>query len=278
MPVTQPARMKLTPKQLKALRIVEEGRFFPTLVEEEDGWYARWCAVGSDEENQAVDGWVDEFVREAAMTRLTEDAEDQKHETLHDAWMAALKSRTGLVRWDPAACRAFASDLEEWSGYADGDVIARKGVVFRLRFACDGNVASPLTGLDPRGRDLPVAGHEGANTIFIHAKCDLARGEGLNVSSKTGEGLEELKRRIVEILRANELRNDGVDTPSERAMSVLLETRRVLSSEALSAPAPDLVLAANALRQAAESLGTLVGATYSSDLMDSLFSRFCVGK
>ena len=145
MPVTQPARMKLTPKQLKALRIIEEGRFFPTLVEEEDGWYARWRAVGSDEENQAVDGWVDEFVREAAMTRLTEDAEDQKHETLHDAWMAALKSRTGLVRWDPAACRAFASDLEEWSGYADGDVIARRGVVFRLRFACDGNVASPLT-------------------------------------------------------------------------------------------------------------------------------------
>ena len=61
-------------------------------------------------------------------------------------------------------------------------------------------------------------------------------------------------------------------------MSVLLETRRVLSSEALSAPAPDLVLAANALRQAAESLGTLVGATYSSDLMGSLFSRFCVVK
>ena len=59
MPVTQPARMKLTPKQLKALRIIEEGRFFPTLVEEEDGWYARWRAVGSDEENQAVDGWVD---------------------------------------------------------------------------------------------------------------------------------------------------------------------------------------------------------------------------
>ena len=178
---------------------------------------------------------------------------------------------------DTAGLRETTDAVEAEGVRRSESLIARADVVVAFRTR-DGNVASPLTGLDPRGRDLPVAGHESANTIFIHAKCDLARGEGLNVSSKTGEGLEELKRRIVEILRANELRNDGVDTPSERAMSVLLETRRVLSSEDLSAPAPDLVLAANALRQAAESLGTLVGATYSSDLMDSLFSRFCVGK
>jgi len=137
--------MKLTPKQLKALRFLEEGLFFPTLVEEEDGWYARWRAVSS-EEAASVDGWVDTFVREAAMTRLTEDAEDQKHETLHDAWMAALASRTGLVRWDAASCRAFAAELEEWSGYADGDVAARKEVVFR--FVPPSTVVCSL----PRGR------------------------------------------------------------------------------------------------------------------------------
>lgn len=192
-----------------------------------------------------------------------------------EEWMDLEGYPVRLV--DTAGLRETTDAIEAEGVRRSESLIARADVVVAFRTR-DGNVASPLTGLDPRGRDLPVAGHEGANTIFIHAKCDLARGEGLNVSSKTGEGLEELKRRIVEILRANELRNDGVDTPSERAMSVLLETRRVLSSEALSAPAPDLVLAANALRQAAESLGTLVGATYSSDLMDSLFSRFCVGK
>ena len=40
----------------------------------------------------------------------------------------------------------------------------------------------------------------------------------------------------------------------------------------------DLVLAANAVRSAAERLGAAVGATYSADLLDRLFSRFCVGK
>ena len=40
----------------------------------------------------------------------------------------------------------------------------------------------------------------------------------------------------------------------------------------------DLVLVGNAVRTAAERLGALIGATYSSDLLDRLFSRFCVGK
>ncbi|MBR0067088.1 MAG: tRNA uridine-5-carboxymethylaminomethyl(34) synthesis GTPase MnmE, partial [Kiritimatiellae bacterium] len=41
---------------------------------------------------------------------------------------------------------------------------------------------------------------------------------------------------------------------------------------------PDLVLAANGARAAAESLGRLAGKVYADDLLDSLFSRFCIGK
>lgn len=132
--------------------------------------------------------------------------------------------------------------------------------------------------IDFRTRDRNVACHENAKTVFIHAKCDLSFGEGLNISAKTGEGLDELRHRIVETLRVNAFRNEGSDTPSERAMSVLLEVQGILLSVGTVDRTTDLVLAANALRQGAESLGTLVGATYASDLMDSLFSRFCVGK
>ena len=41
---------------------------------------------------------------------------------------------------------------------------------------------------------------------------------------------------------------------------------------------PQMFLAANALRVAAQSIGEIIGKTYSEDLLDSLFSRFCVGK
>ena len=122
--------MKLSPKQREALNLVADGKFIPRLVREDDGWYARWRALGCDDEG--VNGWVDEYVRESAMTRLSEDAEDQKHETLHDAWIMALRSRTGLVVWDDQECAAFAAELEAWGGNAEEDVAARREIVFRF--------------------------------------------------------------------------------------------------------------------------------------------------
>ena len=142
--------MKLSPKQREALNLVADGRFVPGLVREEDGWYARWRALGSAE---GVDGWVDEYVREFTMTRLSEDAEEQKHETLHDAWMLALRSRTGLVVWDDAECAAFAKELEEWSGNAEEDKSARGKIDFTFLTSGE-DTASPFSvGCDvPKGR------------------------------------------------------------------------------------------------------------------------------
>ncbi len=126
--------MKPSPKQLEALRLVAEGRFHPDLVEEEDGWYARWRPLtdAGAAPDGVLAGWVDEFVRSAAVSRLTENAEDQRHETLHDAWLMALRSRTGLVRWDPAACAAFAAELRVWHGGAEEDAAARRSIRFAL--------------------------------------------------------------------------------------------------------------------------------------------------
>ena len=123
--------MKLSPKQREALNLVADGKFIPRLVKEDDGWHARWRAIGVDDES--VSDWVDEYVRESTLTRLSEDAEDQKHETLHDAWILALRSRTGLVVWDEAECAAFAAELEAWGGNAEEDKAARGAIVFRFR-------------------------------------------------------------------------------------------------------------------------------------------------
>ena len=123
--------MKLSPKQREALNLVADGKFIPRLVKEDDGWHARWRALAADDES--VNGWVDEYVRGSTMTRLSEDAEDQKHETLHDAWILALRSRTGLVTWNEAECVAFAAELEAWGGNAEEDVAARREVVFRFQ-------------------------------------------------------------------------------------------------------------------------------------------------
>ena len=115
---------QLSPRQLEALEAIAEGRFLPCLVREDDGWHARWRAVGAD------NPWLDGFVRDFVVTPLSADAEDQRHATLHDAWMLALRSRTGLVRWDDAECAAFAADLDEWSGGVDDDRAVRSAMRF----------------------------------------------------------------------------------------------------------------------------------------------------
>ena len=144
--------MKLSPKQREALKLVAAGRFVPALVKEEDGWHARWRVLGEDVAGAEV--WVDEYIREFTLSRLSEDAEEQRHETLHDAWLLALRSRTGLVAWDDAECAAFAAELEAWGGNATEDRAARGGVAFS--FSAGGeDAASPrceVTCGIPRGR------------------------------------------------------------------------------------------------------------------------------
>ena len=121
----------------------------------------------------------------------------------------------------------------------------------------------------------------GGFVIDVISKCDLgARGErdagGLQVSSVTGEGLDALRGAIAAELarRADEARADSAEgDPAGGDAAALAEARAALSS----VPG-DLVLLANALRTASEAIGEAIGAEYSSDLLDALFSRFCVGK
>ena len=127
-----------------------------------------------------------------------------------------------------------------------------------------------------------------SSLLLLHPKCDLGKGAGLNVSAKTGEGLDELKRTIVAKLEARVAASDSGEEPEgdvaayQEALALLSPLFPVPCSlfplPTSLFPSSDLVLLANAVRAAAERLGAALGATYSSELLDKLFSRFCVGK
>ena len=69
---------------------------------------------------------------------------------------------------------------------------------------------------------------------------------------------------IVSLRHVNELRTALEQSREARA--------------ALDAGESGLVLAAGHLRGAAEALGRMIGRVYTEDLLDAIFSRFCVGK
>ena len=192
-----------------------------------------------------------------------------------DGWPIRLIDTAGLRETDDALEAAGVKRAEKL--IAEADMIIALG---SWPLSAVGSPSSPSALAFPS----PLTSHpsplNSPSLLPIHAKCDLGRGEGLNVSAKTGEGLGELRRAIVDALerRAASAVPEGTsDAPDDRTLSALCAARARLAPLVSDAPL-DLVLAGNAVRTVAESLGALVGATYSSDLLDSLFSRFCVGK
>ena len=106
---------------------------------------------------------------------------------------------------------------------------------------------------------------------------------GVSVSAKTGEGLEALRGAIAAELERKAAEPGEAEGGLGCGASALIEARSLLSStlslpHSSTPPPPDLVLLANCVRAAAEKLGGAIGATYSADMLDALFSRFCVGK
>ena len=106
------------------------------------------------------------------------------------------------------------------------------------------------------------------NSRSSHIPSNLSHGVLRNT-----EGLEALRRAIVARLEAKAASGADAGAASDRLAAALLEAQALLPADM-----GDLVLAGNALARAAEVLGRPLGAVYSADLLDALFSRFCVGK
>ena len=104
----------------------------------------------------------------------------------------------------------------------------------------------------------------------------------LRVSAVTGEGMDALEAAILTALGTDPAASDGgVVAVSERHAALLREAASSVSAarEAFAAGAEAAAVpAAGHLRAAAESLGRITGRSYTEDLLDAVFSRFCVGK
>ena len=174
---------------------------------------------------------------------------------------------------DTAGLRTSQDEVEGEGVRRAEDLIAKADLVLWLR---NSEAGEPLN-----GSIAQLLNRLTSQPLNLSTKCDLVRGPGLNVSAKTGEGLDELKREIVAKLK-EKAETSVVDLPEGNFVALrealtLLETGEGQETGE-GRQEEDLVLTANAVRAAAERLGAAIGVTYSSNLLDNLFSRFCVGK
>jgi tRNA modification GTPase len=161
--------------------------------------------------------------------------------------------------------------------------VDRLGVAVSRRYLAAANLVLLCV---ESGRDLgddEIAIATSRPTLLVRTKADLAEmpGEGLAVSVISGEGLGEIRRAAAERVFSDRINLADLEPAITRERH---RTALVRAQEALAQAVPhlgrsgDAVLAAHHVREAAAALDELLGAVDIEEVLDRVFSSFCVGK
>ena len=147
-------------------------------------------------------------------------------------------------------------------------------IFFAEHAAADARIEAQLEALAPG---------VGERVLHVHNKVDALAGEvlvqGLQVSALTGEGIDDLRRELLD--RAGwEALPEGTYIARARHVRALQQARAHLQAAMLHADprAPVLELLAEELRLAHQALASITGDYTADDLLGAIFSRFCIGK
>ncbi len=249
----------------------------------------------SDEVAAILDRLEKEFGREIAGSRAAERLRDGFEvaivgppnvgkSTLLNALAgreaALTSSRAGTTR-DVIEVRMDVSGIPvtilDTAGLRDsGDELEALGIERARRRAEEADVRIFLT-FDGKPAGLGVSHRP--EDIVCRGKCDVfATGEGLAVSGKTGEGLDGLIHRIEAVLSPR----IGISRAAIRArhrnaisrgLKSLVTARDMLSDGPFE---PELVH--EHLRACVHALNSLLGKVDVEEVLDEIFSSFCMGK
>ena len=147
------------------------------------------------------------------------------------------------------------------------------------------------TGVVPEDNDIFLKIQSKKNILVIN-KADLLTGEHyidipgwwnhsevLYTSARFGHGLENMKERIYKTLMCNGNLPEDEVVPNLRQKNLLERAQRALEGilKSLSDQIhPELI--AMDIQEAMEALGEITGDSVKPDIIDQIFSRFCIGK
>ena len=119
-----------------------------------------------------------------------------------------------------------------------------------------------------------------ANTLIIATKTDLSPLPALPfraiaISTTTGEGIPQLLAALGEMVAT---RMDSIASPLITRARHRAALKEALSSLLRFRPDAPLELTCEELRFAASAIGKITGKIWVDDVLDLVFSRFCIGK
>jgi tRNA modification GTPase len=128
-------------------------------------------------------------------------------------------------------------------------------------------------------RELTLLAECGTATLGVATKCDLSTAPAnlFGTSVVSGVGIHDLRATLADLARRHF--RPGMTSSLSRCrqhVGALLGHLRQAHAAVLYED-PQEVLALE-LRSALDQLGEMVGAVYTDDLLDRIFSRFCIGK
>jgi tRNA modification GTPase len=141
-----------------------------------------------------------------------------------------------------------------------------------------------LTGTQLENNSVDLSGENKAHVLTVYNKCDLPPGRDerrLCVSALTGENMDSLQTAIVDIAKSlvRTDKNNEVIITNERHRDCLLKSCEYLvNCRKLILDSAGNELISFEIREAMSSLEEIIGKTTNVDILNNIFSKFCIGK
>lgn len=120
--------------------------------------------------------------------------------------------------------------------------------------------------------------------ICIKTKSDLKKTNNkhfdneIEISTQTGEGLDALKQKMLELTKLSNIPSDSLIITNERHKNALVRANESLSRAIQNISDDTLDLVSIDIKQAYIDIGEITGNTTSEEIIDQIFKKFCLGK
>ena len=98
------------------------------------------------------------------------------------------------------------------------------------------------------------------------------------VSAKEKRGLNKLKSKTEELLKSKTNLGDSLFLSSKRQQTALIKSVEHLKTALTKESLQDIEIIAHNLKQALSEFEWVLGKTTTDDILENVFSDFCVGK